>query len=699
MSPPGGGGSGSPDASVSVVICCYTVDRWPQLLASVESALGQQPAAHEVIVVVDHCPALEDLVRDHVGGRVRVVRNSARPGLSGARNTGVDASSGDVVAFLDDDAWAEPGWLRAHAEMYDDAGVVGVGGLVRPAWATGAPRWFPPEFGWVVGCSYAGQPVEVSEIRNPIGANMSFRRSALQAAGGFDEELGRVGGRPAGCEETELSIRITRRSPRARIVHQPAAVVNHHVTRDRSQPLYFRRRCWGEGLSKAKVRRLAGSRGALTTERAYVAHVLPRSVARGLADTFRSRDPWSAARAGAVVTGLALTSTAYAAGLLAHAVRGARTSTASQNGEVASDASRWLRFDLHGKVGVWVERNAPAALQLRAMLACFATDGPVAPDVRVSVAPEEMLNPASLEDELRYTADAVSFVEAGVQIVQDGERFRIHGAGELLTSVVPILDRAMVRSGAAMVHAATVAYRGHAVLMPAAGGTGKTSTVAKMMQRPGFAFMGDDWAFVADDQSLLGYAKPMFIKPHHRTIYPHLFRGRRKPMIPSVLSRPVGRLTTVVHPAVIRYPRLADAARRWSPEHRMVSAEQALPGVRVATAAPLLVSVYVERYDGQDSRLVEVDETWMVDRLMGNFHIEMAAFSQEVVTALAATSVVSWREHVQQKLDVLSKGLTGVPCFLLQVPAAMSADVASDDVVRIMDRLLADLLSENGEKP
>jgi len=243
-----------------------------------------------------------------------------------------------------------------------------------------------------------------------------------------------------------------------------------------------------------------------------------------------------------------------------------------------------------------------------------------------------------------------------------------------------------------MIHAATMAYRGHAIALPAAGGTGKTSTVAKLMRREGWSFMGDDWAFLTEDATLLGYAKPMFIKPHHRAIYPHLFEGVRKPLVPSRLSQSVGRLTTVVHPYVIRYPRLADFSRRWSPEHRMVSPETAFPGRELTTSAPLAAAVYVERFEGARSRIVERTSEWMVDRMLGNFHIEMAGFSQQVVTGLAATSVVPWREHFAAKGLVLNKALDGRPCHLLQVPSSYTADEASDDIVRHLEQLLPSVL-------
>jgi hypothetical protein len=351
-------------------------------------------------------------------------------------------------------------------------------------------------------------------------------------------------------------------------------------------------------------------------------------------------------------------------------------------------STRWLHFDVHGRIGIRVARQSPAAPQLQTMLSCFASDGEVPDDIVLTEAFEPMPAAAVLEDELSYTGNTVRFHRDRVQIVCDETQYRIHGAGELLTSLVPVLDRAMVTRGAAMIHAATVAYRGRAIALPAAGGTGKTSTVAKLLKQDGFALMGDDWAFLTDDQTLLGYDKPMFIKPHHKAIYPHLFEGARKPLVPVALSRGVGRITTLVHPVVIRYPRLADFSRRWSPEHRMVRAAEAFPGREVTSSAPLAAAVYLERFEGARSCIVERDRDWMVDRMLGNFHIEMAGFSQHVVTGLAATSVLPWNRHFEDKADVLRKALDGLPCHLLQVPSVYPPDEASDDIVSFLAGLL-----------
>ena len=84
----------------------------------------------------------------------------------------------------------------------------------------------------------------------------------------------------------------------------------------------------------------------------------------------------------------------------------------------------------------------------------------------------------------------------------------------------------------------------------------------------------------------------------------------------------------------------------------------------------------------------------MVDRMLGNFHMEMAGFSQEVVAGLAATSLLSWRQHVNEKADVLVKALAGIPCYLLQVPAEFSPDRASDEVVRVLEEVMPALMAD-----
>ncbi|MCX4749927.1 glycosyltransferase [Kitasatospora sp. NBC_01287] len=292
--------------TLTVVICAFTPRRWGDLCAAVRSVHGQRHRAEQLLLVVDHCPELAARARRELPD-LTVLASAGPPGLSGARNTGTAAAQGEVVAFLDDDAAAEPDWTLRLLAGYRDPAVLGVGGLVLPWWETGRPAWFPPEFDWVVGCSYRGLPERPEAVRNLIGANMSFRRAELLAAGGFRTDLGRVGSRPLGGEETELCLRLAARHPGAVLRYDPAAAVRHHVPGARTDFSYFRARCYAEGCSKSAVARYAGPRRALASERRHLLATLPRAALRALAPGDRT-DPRTLA---GLVTGTTATLLGY----------------------------------------------------------------------------------------------------------------------------------------------------------------------------------------------------------------------------------------------------------------------------------------------------------------------------------------------------------------------------------------------------
>jgi cellulose synthase/poly-beta-1,6-N-acetylglucosamine synthase-like glycosyltransferase len=296
--------------SFSVVICAYTLDRWDDLSRAVASVRSQTVRAHELILVIDHNPELKDRAERELEG-ITVVENTGRRGLSDARNSGVRAASGSVVAFLDDDAAAVRDWLEQLAAAYAKPSVIGVGGSAEPAWDAGRPRWFPAEFDWVVGCSYRGMPTERAPVRNPLGCNMSFRRAAFEIAGDFNPMVGRVGTVPVGCEETEFCIRLARMAPGTELVYEPMARVTHRVPAARGTWRYFRTRCVAEGVSKAIVSDLAGSQRALATERRYAMWTLPTGVLETLGRGLVELDAAAPARASAIVGGLLFTAAGY----------------------------------------------------------------------------------------------------------------------------------------------------------------------------------------------------------------------------------------------------------------------------------------------------------------------------------------------------------------------------------------------------
>ena len=312
--------AGESAPTATVIVCAHTEGRWPVLSEAVGAVLEQSPPPLEVVLVIDHDENLLRRARAEWSPPVRVIANEEGRGLSGARNTGVRHARGSVVVFLDDDAVPEPGWLLHHTDAYASTRVMGTGGAVSPRWVGPRPAWIPDEFLWVMGCSYRGLPAGDAVVRNPIGANMSFRREVVTSVGGFAHDLGRIGRTPLGCEETDLSIRAYSAFPERTIVMVPAARVRHLVTEQRTTWRYFRSRCWAEGLSKAVMTGRVGAGDGLASERTYVTRTLPAGVLRGIGDALRGR-PGGGRRAGAIVLGLGYTVSGYVRGRVAGRAR------------------------------------------------------------------------------------------------------------------------------------------------------------------------------------------------------------------------------------------------------------------------------------------------------------------------------------------------------------------------------------------
>jgi len=138
-------------------------------------------------------------------------------GVHAARNAAVARSSGDIVAFLDDDVRVPPGWVDALVSYYENPSVGGVGGFVRhpgsrrlstrilrPVLGLSASR-YRIDWGGFHAIPWASHPERDQHADWLSGCNMSFRRVALDAVGGFDEGYG-----PYGYDDVDIGLRVRR---------------------------------------------------------------------------------------------------------------------------------------------------------------------------------------------------------------------------------------------------------------------------------------------------------------------------------------------------------------------------------------------------------------------------------------------------------------------------------------------------------
>ncbi len=180
----------------------------------------------------------------------------AKLGLSQARNTAARAVRSPFIAYLDDDAQAEPQWLETLLEAFETLrpAPACVGGLVSLDWTGSAPpAWLPKKF----EALYSGLDLgsEGHFLTSPdeylIGANMAFRVTALLANGGFDQNLGRKGSRLISGEESALLNRF--RANGLPLYYAPAAAVSHFVHPRRRNPKWLVSRVYWDGASQPHI--------------------------------------------------------------------------------------------------------------------------------------------------------------------------------------------------------------------------------------------------------------------------------------------------------------------------------------------------------------------------------------------------------------------------------------------------------------
>jgi glucosyl-dolichyl phosphate glucuronosyltransferase len=216
--------------------------------------------ALEVVVVDDgSADPVAEIVRRAAGRgpiAMRCERQEGR-GLNAARNLGAERSSGDVLAFLDDDTLADPGWAAALLDAFDETGCSGVAGRVELELEGPEPAWLPGNRSFLSELDLGPRARWLDDGPEPAGANCAVRRTELVRLGGFRAELDRRGASLISNGDTEFFRRL--RSSGGRIRYEPRASVLHRIPPERLTLAYFRRRAHAQGVSDELLEQLNGS--------------------------------------------------------------------------------------------------------------------------------------------------------------------------------------------------------------------------------------------------------------------------------------------------------------------------------------------------------------------------------------------------------------------------------------------------------
>jgi glycosyltransferase involved in cell wall biosynthesis len=244
---------------ISIAICSH--DRSEDVALCLSALASQLPMFDDELIIVDSCSApshaeaLRSLASAYQASFVRL----ETAGHSRARNAVLAEARGEWVAYLDDDAVPFPDWLRSLHKVIDNGGrdLAAVGGLTQPAWPDEqAPKGISPRWLFYLSCIQDKVRRSTRDGAKVCGANLAFRKGCLKALGGFRNELGRIGDRLIGGEET-MAVRQLLESG-CEAIYDPSVRVKHRIPRERLSLEWIRKRAYWEGVTETTMAKAAG---------------------------------------------------------------------------------------------------------------------------------------------------------------------------------------------------------------------------------------------------------------------------------------------------------------------------------------------------------------------------------------------------------------------------------------------------------
>jgi hypothetical protein len=349
---------------------------------------------------------------------------------------------------------------------------------------------------------------------------------------------------------------------------------------------------------------------------------------------------------------------------------------------------KWLYFNIHNLVRMRVEAGHASERSVRLAFGPFET-GPLDQiDLTLQYESPTIGEHSLASESYLFTNRHVYIKNYKLHLVNQENGYVLASNRDLLPFVMPVIQWLLLKKQHSFVHGAAIAIKGQGILLPGWGGTGKTSAIIYLLKElPDAAFLADDYTILSSDGHLLSFPKAFFIYPYHQQIFPHLFKAKHKPLVPSAFSGVLERIRTIVRPTIMAFPKLENFARRFTPEHMQVPARNALPDAKFVDAVPLGSVLFIERYSGDKTYIDELNLPQARSRLIGNWYYEQGHCAQDLLLGAAGTGVMDYETYFSGMALVINAALAGKEIYRLRMGSlspAQTGKAVRDAVVKVL---------------
>ncbi len=240
---------------ISIIVCTYNrIQYLPKTLLELKNQ-SVNNESYEVLIVDNNSTdgtwsVCEKILDDKTYDNFRLI-SEPNQGLSYARNRGVKESTGELIVFLDDDAFPVPIYLESITSFFSiKNNIFCAGGKILPLYEK-KPKWMNRFLNPLFAFQDKGDAIKTFGTNEfPIGANMIFEKSIFDKYGLFRTDLGRKGNDMGAGEEKDFINRL--RKGGERLIYLPEAEVTHVIPENRVSDSYIRKQAIGSGLSEMK---------------------------------------------------------------------------------------------------------------------------------------------------------------------------------------------------------------------------------------------------------------------------------------------------------------------------------------------------------------------------------------------------------------------------------------------------------------
>jgi len=246
---------------ISVIVCTYNRQEYlPDCLKHLAEQTADKKDYEVIIIDNNSTDNTVNLTMDFIENYPEVnaiYHCEYNQGLTYARNRGVKEAKGEIISFIDDDAFVDKDFISEIQSYFDQhQKVSAIGGKILPVYEGKPPKWMSKYLLTLVSAIDMGNsPKKFKDSKFPIGANMAFRSDMFNKYGLFNTDLGRKGTELEGGEEKEMFLRL--RKGNEEIHYVPKVKVGHIIPEKRLTMEYIKG--LGIGVGSSEKRRVAKS--------------------------------------------------------------------------------------------------------------------------------------------------------------------------------------------------------------------------------------------------------------------------------------------------------------------------------------------------------------------------------------------------------------------------------------------------------